>query len=145
MEINTRQFGKITIDDEKIISVPKGLPGFPDLTRYVLLEHEAIEPFISFQSVDEDSLAFFIMDPLLFKPDYSVDLESYIEDLQWGKSDRDNIFVYVILNVADSDPKKITANLLGPLLINTAKNQAVQMLISNGVYSHKHFVFENDK
>ncbi len=145
MRIETRQFGKVTIDEDKIIIMPKGLPGFPGLTRYILLEHEAIHPFISFQSVEEEALAFILMDPFLFKPDYSVDCESYIEDMKWEKNDRDSMFIYVILNVADKDPKKITANLLGPLLINVAKNQAVQMLISNENYSHKYFVFaDND-
>ncbi len=141
MRIETKQFGEITIDEDKIITMPKGLPGFPGLTRYILLEHDAIQPFISLQSVEEEALAFYLMDPYLFKPDYSVDCESYIEDLKWEESDRESIFVYVILNVADEDPKKITANLLGPLLINTSKNQAVQMLVSNEGYSHRYFVF----
>lgn len=145
MEINTRQFGKVTIDEDKILLVPKGLPGFPDLTRYILLEHEAINPFISLQSVEEEALAFYLMDPFLFKSDYSVDIEPHIEDMKWDKSDRNSIFVYVILNVADEDPKKITANLLGPLLVNTAQNQAVQLIISDDRYSHKHFVFEDNK
>ena len=145
MRIETKQFGEITIDEDKIIKMPKGLPGFPGLTRYILLEHEDIHPFISLQSVDEETLAFYLIDPYLFKSDYSVDCESYIEDLKWEKNDRDSIFIYVILNVADEDPKKITANLLGPLLINTAKNQAVQMLISDGNYSHKYFVFADNK
>lgn len=143
MNINTRQFGEVSIDKGKIISVPKGLPGFTDLKRYILLEHESIQPFISFQSVEEESLAFYIMDPLLFKSDYNINLESHIKEMKWEDKDRDNIFVYVILNVADQDPKMITANLLGPLLINIAKNQAVQILINNDSYSHKYYIFED--
>lgn len=143
MNINTRQFGEVTIDKEKIILVPKGLPGFPELTRYILLEHESIQPFISLQSVEEESLAFYIMDPVLFDSDYKVNLEPHIKEMKWEDKDRDNTFLYVILNVTDKDPKKITANLLGPLLINIAKNQAVQILINNEKYSHKHLVFED--
>ena len=30
MEVNTRLFGEITIDDEKIIEFPGGIVGFPD-------------------------------------------------------------------------------------------------------------------
>ncbi len=142
MNINTRQFGDVTIDKEKIIIISKGLPGFPDLTRYILLEHESIQPFIFLQSVEEESLAFYIMNPILFKPDYKVNISPYIEEMKWEDKDMDDIFVYVILNVSDKDPKKITANLLGPLLINIAKNQAVQILINNDKYSHKYFVFE---
>lgn len=145
MNINTRQFGEVTIDEEKILTIPKGIPGFPGLTRYILLEHEAIQPFISLQCIDEESLAFYIMDPFLFKADYQIDIESHIREMKWDDSDRDSIFVYVILNVTDKDPQKITANLLGPLLINTSKNQAVQIVINNEKYSHRYFIFEDIK
>lgn len=142
MKINTRQFGEVEIDKEKVITVPKGLPGFPDLTRYILFEHEAIQPFISLQSVEEESLAFYIMDPLLFKADYKVDITSHMKEMDWDEKEKENIFIYVILNVTDADPKKITANLIGPLLVNIAKNQAVQILVNNDQYSHKYRVFQ---
>ncbi len=83
------------------------------------------------------------MDPFIFKPDYKVDVESYISEMNWQDSDRAKISIYVIVNVGDNDPKKITANLIGPLLINIEKNQAVQMLVSNRNYTHKFFIFGN--
>jgi len=141
VEIETRQFGNITIDEDKIIKVPKGIPGFPGMERYILLDHEAIRPFLSLQSVEDGGLAFYLMDPFLFKSDYKVDVEPYITEMKWEEGDRDKIFIYVILNVADNDPKKITANLIGPLLINIKKNQAVQMLVSNRDYTHKFLIF----
>ncbi len=145
MEIETRQFGIVTIDDDKVITVPKGLPGFPGLNRYILLDHETIRPFVSLQSVEDGSLAFYLMDPFLFKSDYKVDTEPYLKDMNWEEGDNDKIFIYVILNVADNDPKKITANLIGPLLINIEKNQAVQMLVSNRNYTHKFLIFSENK
>ncbi len=141
MEIATRQFGKVNIEHDKIITVPRGIPGFQDQKRYILLDHEAIRPFVSFQSVDEEDLAFYLMDPFLFKPDYKVDIVPYLKEMGWEQDDRESIFVYAIVNVADNDPKKITANLLGPLLINTVKNQAIQMLINDDRYSHKFLIF----
>lgn len=36
MEINSRIFGKIEIDDNKIITIPNGLLGFEKYTRYVI-------------------------------------------------------------------------------------------------------------
>ena len=145
MEIETRQFGNITIEEDKIITVPKGIPGFPGMDRYILLDHEAIRPFVSLQSVEDGTLAFYLMDPFLFKPDYKVDVEPYIKEMKWEQGDRDKIFVYVILNVADNDPKKITANLIGPLLINIKKNQAVQMLLSDKDYTHKFLIFGEEQ
>lgn len=143
MDIETRQFGKVTIDDEKIIIIPKGLPGFPDLIQYILLDHDDIHPFHSLQSVEDKNLAFYIMDPFLFKADYNVNIESYMEEMAWDKDDKEEIYIYVILNIGEEDPKKITANMIGPLLINTKKNQAVQMLVNDRQYSHKYYIFND--
>lgn len=145
VKIETRQFGTITIDDDKIITMPKGMPGFPELKRFVLLDHDEIKPFYSFQSVDDTDLAFIIMDPFLFKPDYQVDIEPYTEEMAWGKNNEDELFLYVIINATNPDPKKITANLIGPLLININKNEGIQMMLSDGRYSHKFLVFSENK
>jgi flagellar assembly factor FliW len=145
VEIITRQFGTITIDKDKVIKMPKGMPGFSENREYVLLDHDAIRPFHSYQSVDNPDLSFVIMDPFLVKHDYSVDIKSYLEEMAWEKEDEENLFLYVIINATDPDPKKITANLLGPLLINTKKNEGIQMVVTDRDYSHKHLVFaEND-
>lgn len=143
MEIMTRQFGKITIDKDKIITMPKGMPGFTENREYVLLEHDGIHPFLSYQSVEDPDLSFIIMDPFLFKQDYIVNIKPYIEEMSWNEEDEENLFLYVIINATDPDPKKITANLLGPLLINTNKNVGVQMVVTDKEeYSHKYPVFK---
>lgn len=141
MEIETRQFGAITIDEDKIITTPKGIPGFPDLKRYILLDHEELRPFVTLQSVEQGDISFFLMDPFLFKTDYKVDISATLREMGWEEDDKDKIFIYVILNVPDQDPRNITANLMGPLLINILKNQAVQIVVNDRVYSHKHSIF----
>jgi len=145
VEISTRQFGKISVDEKKCITMPKGMPGFPEQKRYVLLDHDDIRPFHLFQSIDDADLAFIVMDPFLFKADYAVDIKPYIQEMAWDESDRDSLFIYVVVNATDPDPKRITANLMGPVLINIKKNEAVQMMISDGVYSHKYLIFKEKK
>ncbi|MBU1169642.1 MAG: flagellar assembly protein FliW [Proteobacteria bacterium] len=141
MELKTRQFGVVPIDETKIITMPKGLPGFPELKKFIILDHEDIRPFHSLQSVDDSKLAFIIMDPFLFKADYTVDIEPYIKEMEWGKDASDSLFLYVIINATNPDPRHLTANLLGPLLINIKKNQGVQMMVSDKNYSSKYLIF----
>ena len=144
MELNTRQFGPVTIDETKIITLPKGIPGFADAKKFVILDHDDIQPFYSFQSVEDEKLAFIIMDPFLFKADYSVDVDSSVLEMNWTIEEKEDMFLYVIINATDPDPKKMTANLMGPLLINIKRNEGVQLMVGDKGYSNKYMIFEKN-
>ena len=145
MKFNTRKFGEIDIPDEKIINMPLGLPGFPDRKRFVLLEREETRPFCWFQSVDDPNLALVIMNPFLFHSKYSVDIEPALRELAWKGDPLDQMAVYVVLTFHDSGPYRITANLIGPIIINSLKCEAVQLVIHDSVHSHQHPVMEHRK
>ena len=83
MKIKTRKFGEIEIDEKKILSMPKGLPGFPGFERFVLIEDPESAPFCWFQSLEEPNLALVIINPFLFKPDYEIDLKEFIISMGW--------------------------------------------------------------
>ena len=73
MEINSRIFGKIEIDDNKIITIPNGLLGFEKYTRYVIAydsDKESKNGIMWLQCVDEPELAFPVMDPMFIIKDY---------------------------------------------------------------------------
>ena len=141
MDIKTRQFGPVTIDEKNIITLPMGLPGFSDRKKYIILDHDDIRPFHSFQSVDDETLAFIIMDPFLFKADYVVDVDACIREMKWKDDEKEDMFIYVIINATDPDPRNMTANLMGPLLINIKRNEGLQMMVSDKGYSSKYMIF----
>ena len=138
MKIKTTRFGTITIEEEKIITMPFGMLGFPDVKRYVILQHKENSPFFWYQSVDDPALAFVIMSPFLFKPDYDVDVENVLKEMSWNEEEKqDNLELYVVVNIPKGAPEKMTANFIGPILINNKIRQAVQMVISDSPYTHK--------
>lgn len=143
MKIETTQFGKIQIEEKKIITMPAGIPGFPGRKRFIILERKETQPFYWYQCVDDPALAFVIINPYLFKPDYSVDLTPTIKEMSWEADREENLKLYVVVNTSTSNgaPDKITANLIGPLLINTQSCEAVQIFIHNNSYSHKYPIF----
>ncbi len=145
MEIESRQFGKIDIDDQKIIKMGRSLPGFKGMNRFVLLDHEDLHPFFSFQSVEDPTLAFILMDPFSICPDYDFDMEKTFEEMNWPKEDLNKVFIYVIVNVSGKSLKGLSANLIGPLLLHSVKNEAVQVILNDSHYSSKHLVFSNVK
>jgi len=125
--------------------MPKGMPGFPGKERYILLSHEEIDPILTFQSVDDPDLAFALMDPFLFMNDYAIDLDAAVRDMAWDVQAPEEIFLYTIINASSDRPEEITANLAGPLLVHTGINEAIQMVITDERYSHKHPIFVSEK
>lgn len=143
MKIQTRKFGEIEIDENKALSMPEGLPGFSGFERFVLLEDPKTAPFCWLQSLEEPNLALAMMDPFLFKPDYKMDLEGFIASKGWDDVDTKDLLVYVVINISKGENgNKITANLIGPIIINLKNNEAIQAVISNSSYSHQHKVLE---
>jgi len=138
LKIDSTRFGPITIGEERIITMPFGMLGFPEEKRYVILQHREDSPFFWYQSVDDPALAFVITSPFLFKPDYSVPLEDTVEQMSWIEDkDKGTLELYVVVNIPKSSPDDMTANLIGPILINNRTRQAVQMIIADSPYSHK--------
>ncbi len=111
-----------------MLTFTSGIIGFPSATRYVVLDHDREVPFKWLQSVDQGELAFVIMDPTLFKPDYRVTVEpDELEEL--GMSEGDELITFVILTIPSSDPHRITANLQGPVVVNRRTRLAKQLIL----------------
>ena len=143
MKINTRKFGEVEIDANKVVSMPDGLPGFEGYKRFALLEDPKFKPFCWFQSVEEPNLALVVMDPAIFKPDYHLDFKQVIEMKNWKDLDEKDLAIFVVVNISGSgQEKKITANLIGPLVINPRKNEAVQAVFPDAPYSHQHNIMD---
>lgn len=137
MKINTRQFGEIEIDEEKIIHLPLGIPGFRDQKRYVLLQREETVPFLLFQSMDEPNLSFVVLDPVKIMPGYTIEKTDFEKMVSWNL-DEDEISCFVIVTIPNGKPEKMTANFMAPLVINNRKKEGLQLILQSSSYSHQH-------
>ena len=127
----------INITGDKIINMPSGMLGFPDHKRFVIIQHQEDSPFFWYQSVDDPALAFVITNPLLFNPDYKVDLEHILKEMSWnGAGATPHLELYIVVNIPKGSPQKMTGNLIGPILINNKAHQAVQFVIADSIYTH---------
>jgi len=140
LKVSTSRFGTIEIQDDQIIHMPSGIIGFPDDKRYVLFEHKKGSPFLWLQSLDNPSLAFVLVDPHQFKPDYEIQVspEDSI-DLELNHASN-GIQTLVIANISSGNSMKVTANLLAPLIINVRKKLAKQVILYQSSYSHNHVI-----
>ncbi|MBO6297998.1 MAG: flagellar assembly protein FliW [Lachnospiraceae bacterium] len=130
MVIKTRIFGEVTIDDEKMISFPNGIVGFPELTDFALI-HDAEKGNQGgirwLQSVQEPNFAMPVVDPLVIRTDYNPSVD---EELLKVIGDGDNLLVLVTITVP-TDLKKMSINLKAPLVVNVDTRKAVQVVLED--------------
>lgn len=141
MIIKSTRLGNLEIDSQDIIQFPKGLPGFNDEKKFVILPCETEGPFAYMQSVNEPNLTFLLVEPFGFFKDYEFALdEEAIGDLQLSTDHPPRIFN--IVTVPDQ-AEAMTANLLAPLIINPSKRLAQQIVLEKVAYTTRHRLFPN--
>jgi flagellar assembly factor FliW len=135
--IKTARFGDIQVDDSRIITFIAPILGFEGLLKFILLDHGEDSPFKWLQSTDNGDLAFVVTNPKLFGIDYEFILPQEVEDQLEVKAAED-LIVLTIVNVPQEDPAKMTANLLGPLVVHQETRKAMQVVLNDTVtYSTK--------
>jgi len=138
MKIKTLRFGELDIPENKIINMAKPILGFEQLKQFCIIEGENFEPFLWFQSVEEPTVAFIIVNPILFCHDYKIEVNpKEIEELD--VADVKTVETYAIVSIP-SDPRKMSVNLQGPILINTVSRLAKQLVLVNTSYKVKNYI-----
>lgn len=133
MQLNTRLFGEIEVEEEKVIFFEKGIIGFPHCQRFTLIYDETEDgrrKNISWlQSVEEPGFALPVIDPLIIKEDYAPKVEQeLLKNL--GTLTEENTYVLVTVTVP-ADVKKLSVNLKAPIVINVDERKADQIIIED--------------
>ncbi len=137
MQITTKVFGEITIDDEKIIHFPNGIIGFPELTDFAMIhdEEKGTDTIHWLQSLKEPAFAMPVMDPLIVCPDYNPEVDDELLN-SIGEIVPEELLVMVTVTVP-KDIKNMTVNLKGPMVINAARRKATQVIVEGDEYKVK--------
>lgn len=136
MKIDTRTLGVVEYKEEKVIVFQEGIPGFEELTRFILLEDKEVGCFLYLQSVEDKNICFVMTDPYSFKADYAPTInENYFEKL--GGGDDEDFALYAITCVKEV-VQESTINLAGPILIHTKNMKGIQVITEDKVYQTKH-------
>jgi len=134
MLIDTTRFGPVEVDESRLIEIPAGLLGFSSFKTFSLLQPDENGVFFWLQSVETPDLAFVVTDPALWVPDFQATIrKEQMEEL--GLNETGDAQVLVIVNKRE---KSLTANLQGPIVINTANRRAMQLVLAEKKWSTRH-------
>ncbi|MGC8765476.1 MAG: flagellar assembly protein FliW [Brevinematia bacterium] len=139
--IKTKAYGEIQVESDTVIFFKREILGFEGFKYYYLIEMGDLPNFFWLQSKEEPELAFIVINPRLFKPDYVLNIDA--ADLELLElEDNDELVDFVIVNIPE-DITKMTMNLLGPIVINANKRIAIQAISLSNDYGTKVPVFSN--
>jgi len=131
----------ILMEDTATFEFPEGLFGFPSLKRYAV---ESIpgggDVLKQMVSVDDPDIAFTIVFPFAFFPDYAPDISE--EDLKSVEAESaEQVLLYVIANVPQRF-QETTVNLRAPLIFNPFTRKARQVILAEDRYKSRERLFQ---
>jgi flagellar assembly factor FliW len=138
MNVQTTRFGMVEVDDDRIIDFPAGLLGFSNFRRYALLQPEDDAVFYWLQSVESPDLAFVVTDPSLWVTDY----EATIRREQMEVLGMENIDEAQVLVIVNRYGQSLTANLQGPIVVNTVRHLAMQLVLAEKRWTTRHEILQ---
>lgn len=148
MKADTRLFGEIEIEDEKIISFEQGIIGFSDLKHFALIfdTEKGQESRIKWlQSMDEPEFAVPVVAPNDIIGTYNPTVsDALLEAL--GKLTPENTYVLVSVTVP-KEIEEISVNLKAPFIVNMDTKKACQLIVEDD-YAVRYKIYDiikNDK
>jgi flagellar assembly factor FliW len=140
LQILTRRFGPIEVDEGAVLHFPLGLPGFESARRFALVERPATAPLMFLQSLDLPELCFVATPVEAIEPAYQLELSSddlhHLGLVENRQPPRGEVICLAILSAPESG--RPSANLLAPVVIDRVSRRAVQAVRSDSRYSHQH-------
>jgi flagellar assembly factor FliW len=135
IRVDTKAYGAIEVDERQKILFPYGILGFESLKEYVLLD-AAQPPFYWLQSLEVLEIAFVMIDPRIFRPDYVLEV-SPEELAEIGIRSPEEALDFSIVTIPE-DPRQMTANLQGPIVINRDSRIGRQFISANPRWELRH-------
>lgn len=137
--VESKYFGSLECAEDKVITFEHGLIAFEEAKRYILIENQDPEnPLWWLQAVDRPELAFVVMNPFIFKPDYEFEISP--ADLEELGIEKQEDVVALVIVVVPEDVRKMTANLLAPVIFNARLKKGKQIVLQDKQYSTKHLI-----
>ncbi len=143
MKVNTSRFGELQVNTEDIITMSEGILGFENLKKFFVVDPGDSTLILWLQSIEDEKIAFPVIEPKIFKPDYTAkllpaDMNSVsLESLNQAK-------IYAILTIP-SDISQMSANLKAPIVINNEKQIAKQIVLQDSKLSVKYEMYKELK
>ena len=143
-KVNTLRFGEVEVAEDKVVHFADGIPAFEDEHEFVIVPYDEESPYVFLQSLTTPDLAFLMTVPFIFFPEYEFELDDENQN-KLELTSQEDMLIYTLLTINGGKVKDMTANLMAPVVVNTANMQARQVVLDRSSYTTKHRLFPEHK
>jgi flagellar assembly factor FliW len=136
------RFGAVEFVELDVLTIHEGLIGFPTLTQFLLLAHGEQSPFQWLQSVDEPGIAFLVVDPVSFVPDYAPEIDD-VQAEALALSESTPRLLRTTARLIGQPVEELSLNLAAPIVLNLEQRIGKQVVLDNEAYNIRHRVTLN--
>jgi flagellar assembly factor FliW len=142
MNIKTRDFGYIAVNEEDEITFTCGMYGFDEYKKYVILKDSPEDDVMYLQSLENTDLSFVLIDPYAVSAVFDPSVNE--EDLKDLESDNESELKFLVIAIIKEEIKDSVVNLKSPIALNPKTRKAKQVILQNSYPLRYNILKEGD-
>lgn len=131
VKVESERLGPLDCDESALLRFPNGLLGFEEAREFAVIAADDDGAYSWLQETSDPHLSFLAIVPNFFFPDYVPDIPD-ADAAELGITSDTHSQLLALVTIADEG---ITANLLGPIVVNLRTRTARQVVLSEQKYS----------
>lgn len=140
MQINTRDFGIVQVEDDAVYEFADGLYGFEDEKKFAVFQKPFDEvSFLYLQSVQNIDPCFLVFEPWDLHPDYQPILTS--DDMEACEVETIDDLIFLVIATVPSSIRELSINIKSPVVLNPKTRKAKQVILKNTDYAVRYQPF----
>lgn len=130
------QGATLPYEESDVITFAEGLIGLPQLRRMVLIKQTDIEPFLWLVPLDDERIAFLVIDPRALFPAYAPNFPAEVKERIGLVEDEKPLLLSIV--IVGRDLSGSTVNLRAPLIISPRSMRGTQVVLTESDYRVDH-------
>lgn len=142
MNIKTRDFGYIAVNEEDEITFTCGMYGFEEYKKYVILKDSPEDDVMYLQSLENSDLSFVLIDPYAVAAGFDPSVNE--EDLNDLETASESELKFLVIAIIKEEIKDSVVNLKSPIALNPITRKAKQVILQNSYPLRYNILQEGD-
>lgn len=142
MNIKTRDFGYIAVNEEDEITFTCGMYGFEEYKKYVILKDSPEDDVMYLQSLENTDLSFVLIDPYAVATGFNPSVNE--EDLKDLETVSESELKFLVIAIIKEEIKDSVVNLKSPIALNPKTRKAKQVILQNSYPLRYNILQEGD-
>ncbi|MBR6014974.1 MAG: flagellar assembly protein FliW [Firmicutes bacterium] len=142
MELKTRNFGTVHVDEDAIYKFPDGLYGFEDCKEFGIFQHDYDEnlSLLYMQNTEDLFPSFLVFEPWDMYEGYDPHMDP--ADLKLCGADSEDDLIFLSIATLPSSLEMLSLNIKSPVVLNPKTKEARQVILTNPEYEVRYYPFQ---